>query len=176
MIIFSPLAPEWFQTQIGYGPLYFCHKYKAFNLNSPDTRYPIVSDLMPSHDVMSHEALLHDESKLFEQEYFQYLLTNENAVSALLPILLQEYHDGTALTQIETLHNSPYTDSLVESLCKFFVLVYGLRPIAVYTPEDLELLSVQNSVFHPQGLTLVDAQLQSAMNMCPDILTVEEIP
>lgn len=156
MIVFSPLPPEFFQSQIGYGALSFTKQIFVFNLMSFDVRFPKVDALIPDPSRISNEVFLKDDSEEFEKEYFGYLDRAEPAFITIMNFMAKEYQDGSNLIIFETIANSPFCDSVVSSLIKYLYTRYGIKPCIIQDPEDIENLKIENSVFSPQGLMLMD--------------------
>lgn len=173
MIVFSPIAPEFFQSQIGYGALSFTKNMYVFNLLSYDIRFPRIDRLIPDTSRISEYAMQNDDSEIFEQEYFTYLDTSEPAFLDLMNILTKEYNDGSNLIIIETIMNSQFCDSVVSSLMKYLYTRYGVKPLVVQDIEDLDNINIANSVFSPEGLRLIDHDLYVLSVICPEMVAAD---
>ena len=169
MIVFSPIAPEYFATQLGLGVFKYTRQMFVFNLLSYDIRYPKVERLIPDVSRLSEYALMNDDSDIFEQEYFHYLLTNEGAFLDIMNIMSREYRDGSTLIIIETNMDSKFCDSVVSSLIKYIYTRYGIKASVVQRVEDLDDLRIENSIFSPQGLMTMDSDITIINNICPEM-------
>lgn len=175
MIIFTPIAPEYFQSIIGLGPLAFTKQVFVYNLLSYDVRYPKLTALIPDGSRVSEYAYRNDDTEEFEKEFFSYLDKDEGAFIAIMNIMLKEFQDGSNLTIIETVTNSSYCDSIVSSLIKYLYTRYGIRPIIVQETEDIENIRIENSIFSPNGLLLMDHDITALNVICPEMFADQQI-
>jgi hypothetical protein len=120
---------------------------------------------------MSDEAFYNDDSEVFEREYFDYLNRSEAAFIDLMHIITREHIDGTALILIETSVNNQYCDSIVSSLIKYLYNRYGIKPVIVQDAEDFENIKIENSVFSPEGLMVIDNDIAALNAICPEMVS-----
>lgn len=171
MIVFTPIPPESFVPYLGQrGGLYNTRRIYVFNLLSYDIRFPKVSKLIPQAELMSDFAYMNDDSQQFEQEYFEYLDTQEPPFLDMMQILTKEYIDGLSLIIVQTSINNPFCDSIVASLIKYFYTRYGIRAVTIQDGIDLEDLKESNSIFSPAGLTIIDHDIVVINAICPNIV------
>jgi len=157
MIIFTNVAPEYFIDLKDNGYLGTIKSLNIVNLTSSDIRYPLLQDLMPSAYHISEEAFKENDSEVFENEYFNYL--DQYAFNGLMQILLNEFHNGGSCLTIIEVERSPYRDSIAFSLQKYFYIRYGIKVTMFTSISDWEDVTPKNSIFSPQGLMLMDRNI-----------------
>lgn len=155
MIIFTHLAPEYFVGMIGQYKLRDVRSVTVYNLTSLDIRYPRLDVLLPNPEYMPIDALQDDTGEIFENEYFKYLESSV-AFPSIMPIIQDEFDKGASHLTIIEVERSPYRDSIVLSLQKYFYIRFGLKAIIFSDLEDWDDVNPSNSTFSPEGLLLAD--------------------
>lgn len=135
----------------GYGsPFYFVRenvdKYFLLNFMSQYAMGEKITDLCPTEDMMN--LYVSGEEEQFEQQYIDYILTNEKAFIAFVEIMMGEYYGGNVVIF------SDFSVSLIEEcvclICEVIRKRYGERPVIVKDLSDL--LYYDDSEMSPTGM------------------------
>ena len=153
MIIFTHLAPEYFINMMGQYKLENVRTIDVFNLTSLDIRFPNISNILPTIENISQEALAEGNDKLFEKEYFNFLLLK---CPTMIGIIQKEFKIGASHLTIIEIQRSSYRDEIVFSIQKFLYTNFGIKAIIFSDLEDWEDISPMNSMFNINGLAIMD--------------------
>ena len=162
MIIFTPI-----QTI----PIEFL-EYKRigqvvkFNLSSYYNDAPNLDALIPSSEFITPDVLTGDCSiPLFDIEYHNYILNNNNAFIQFMNIIIPAYTSPDVLVHI-MIKQSPFRDVITESLLKLIQQRYGYNAYIINEIEDF--VYADESDMSIPGLFTLDQDLIRWRSMMPD--------
>ena len=136
------------------------------------TQGETLSGLYPDPDYIPREAAMRDTEADFDYWYWKQLLECERSAFQVYKIMYHEYLDGVNNLICISTQDSPYRNSVTESLMNFLNVMYGVDPKIINSLEDLYDPGIyEPGSFSRDGIMRITRDMETYTGLTPTPLS-----